>query len=468
MSAYKLIFHIGLHKTGSSALQEYLKKNKEKLLKYGILYPETFGFPNHCIYGLLMYEKLFGIKLPELAMQNIDLQTVLDKWREEIKLYNPSKIIISCEEFSNLGFQCLSFLIEELKPLSTDVVVYLRRQDKFIESLYQEVIKYYYLRLFTKHPFYTTNNYSINYLTLIRQWNKENVNVIPRIFGKEINESFDIVDDFLSMLGLTKKDIDTDYIVANISLSPLSTLALKVINEKYDFPEEIHIYIINHLFNIDSRKSSFLKKYISLDERLQLLDFYKESNKALFEEYFKSSNKFELSTNELKMYEEQEKIDFNKIENAVNFRVNRVLDVVRKRYTEIDKFLRRKIFLHQVYGHYAGITKELVEAGLITKGTWGFVDEADYNIIRGWIKDLEKREVDFIIKLNDIPIFEGKCNSDGSFYVEIRDLFYKNLDIKREKQVLEVIHKESLYTIPGNYREIFTKEVFNIKVCEDN
>jgi len=38
----RIFLHIGFHKTGTSALQEYLSKNREYLLKQKILYPERY------------------------------------------------------------------------------------------------------------------------------------------------------------------------------------------------------------------------------------------------------------------------------------------------------------------------------------------------------------------------------------------------------------------------------------------
>ena len=54
----KLFLHIGLHKTGTSSIQESLIQNKDNLVKEGILYP------NHIkIFDNILNTDFFNIKL---------------------------------------------------------------------------------------------------------------------------------------------------------------------------------------------------------------------------------------------------------------------------------------------------------------------------------------------------------------------------------------------------------------------
>jgi len=131
----RLIIHIGTHKTGTTSIQNTLDKSRDVLLEKGLLYPRTDREPwpllkKHC--------------------------SVYRAARERDQAYSDSERELLLKEFEDSG--CTQMLISEeglsepddcfaefFRPWSDmftiDVVCYLRRQDYFVESLYNQFVR---------------------------------------------------------------------------------------------------------------------------------------------------------------------------------------------------------------------------------------------------------------------------------------------------------------------------------------
>ncbi len=129
----KTIFlHIGTPKTGSTTIQKLLSYNRDRLLKLGYFYPfQTFS------HGSLVY-------LAKNDRCPFDLQP--KSWQEVHDTIDQSEcnnIILSSEGFFNLGLnlQHLENLRQQLDRYYIRIVVFLRRQDLYFDSLYCQHIK---------------------------------------------------------------------------------------------------------------------------------------------------------------------------------------------------------------------------------------------------------------------------------------------------------------------------------------
>jgi len=120
----KVYVHIGTHKTGSSYIQENLK-----------LYPWYVSI---------------GYDLGVALYQNSPLQAhEIKKWQEIMKDNLKHEVnFISCEGFcgdpyrnyANIDVIAMN-LSEILKDYQVKIIVFTRRQDQFIESLYNQILK---------------------------------------------------------------------------------------------------------------------------------------------------------------------------------------------------------------------------------------------------------------------------------------------------------------------------------------
>ncbi len=132
----KLYLHIGQPKTGTSAIQAFLNYNREILLKkYRILYPR--------------YEPDYGeglqhnqIEIFEMARNTSEYSAcaqMLGLWVSYCRKNQLKSLVISNEAFFSWdNWSKILFELTECLNVEVIVIVYLRRQDKWIESAWKQ------------------------------------------------------------------------------------------------------------------------------------------------------------------------------------------------------------------------------------------------------------------------------------------------------------------------------------------
>lgn len=198
-----LLIHVGMMKTGTTALQKYLFDNTVVLEKQGWSYPildsnivstkrfidiRERGGNGHFLYG---------------ARQVVDTKS--ENWN------NGWDIILRCLKHKNVIVSSELITIEDAeiflkcaleKYNNIKVVIYLRRQDRWVESCYNENVKTNHISEGIKG--YTVLEEKAHYLQQLdlisRIVGKENL--IVRVYEKQQLVNNDIVADFLSVLGL--------------------------------------------------------------------------------------------------------------------------------------------------------------------------------------------------------------------------------------------------------------------------
>ena len=140
MSKKKIFVHIGTYKTGTSSIQTALYQKREDLRRMGIHYLETGLHPTFYKHmGIFDYcHQAAHNRHRRKRWKGVDLAALV---KEEIAQSNAHSFIISEESLSvpNVGIaQKLSFL----KDIAEVQIVYcVRRQDKFLESLFLQFVK---------------------------------------------------------------------------------------------------------------------------------------------------------------------------------------------------------------------------------------------------------------------------------------------------------------------------------------
>jgi len=472
MSVKELIFHIGLHKTGTTSIQHFLYKNRNLLLQnFGLYYPETYGYPGHYLYGFAMNNH-YHCWVPENLRMSLD--DILVKLKQELEKVKPEKVLFSAEDFI-FFVDKLGHIVNFIKPKRVNLLLYIRRQDSMLISIYNEHVKYVESINIPK-TFFNVNYTNLNYYELVKrvenivkQWSHSDIRILPRVYKRDFNKEWDAVEDFCEAIGIGKSELVDHKIETNISLSPTSVEALKRLKEKYVVPWEFSQKVVGFLYKYDKEHPSKIKSLLSLEERKKILEFYKESNEKLFREYFNSHNLFELSEEEEKMWVEQEKISKKDIEYEIETKYRELLNFIKSNIPGQSLTIRHKITANQVFGH-SGLTKELIKGKLLSQWVGGHIDRCDEEMIRGWILDLEDRSPYFLVKLNDNVVYIGQPNLERK---DIKDIYKVDVnagfmvlwkDIKLPDSILslpdnaelevEVIHERTGYIIPGNYKRL--------------
>jgi hypothetical protein len=207
-----LILHIGTMKTGSTTIQHLLSHNRDELAAQGVHYPQ--GPANHLLLAFMftsnpgIYSN-FGAAIwkgmepaQRLARYNTQFQTEMSALPPSI-----NRVIVSSEQFSQsvLKQEDMTRLRDYLRTLFDDitVVVYLRRQDAHFASLYAQRLR---TGMGRKPSFDVLRRQVENYdyAEMLDNWAEvfgEDA-MRPRVFSRDTDKSFDVVDDFLALCDL--------------------------------------------------------------------------------------------------------------------------------------------------------------------------------------------------------------------------------------------------------------------------
>lgn len=138
-----LVLHIGTPKTGTTFLQKLLSAHREDLKESGWVYPDLGGRHNHTE---LAYAFFTGADNPRSRHYvRVDQETSRAEIREllTVEVQPDTHWIISSETLSRMAPDDAATLLEFLGEFFDDikVLVYLRRQEFFMESRYSQRIK---------------------------------------------------------------------------------------------------------------------------------------------------------------------------------------------------------------------------------------------------------------------------------------------------------------------------------------
>lgn len=144
----EVVLHIGSDKTGTTSIQQLLRRNRGLLADRGILYPRSPGRVRHAALGLyarpddVLVETRDYLRgdLPEPAVFRRRLRRRLAR---EVTESGTSKVVLSDEALYRMAPDSITRLGGLLAEIGTRVrlVVYLRRQDDHLVSRYQQAIK---------------------------------------------------------------------------------------------------------------------------------------------------------------------------------------------------------------------------------------------------------------------------------------------------------------------------------------
>lgn len=199
----KTILHIGMPKTGTTALQDCLRASRDALADRGVLYPQNppgCRFNNHrmLVFGFLPFDALprHILSHPGYTRENYlaKYAEFLDGLYAQAEASRPGTMILSSETlFRTLDRHRAARLREGLAPLGGDVsvVAYLRRpSEQYLSNLQQRLRQSADLRLL-KPPilFRHLQSYA-------RAFGRDALHA--RVYSRDMLRNGDIVDDFLA------------------------------------------------------------------------------------------------------------------------------------------------------------------------------------------------------------------------------------------------------------------------------
>ena len=275
----KLYLHIGTHKTGTTEIQQSLIFAKNNLVKEKIIYlpyfPSSF--------------ELMRIK----CLDNNMVAQCTDYLQEQTKRYSSQfRFIMSFEGFSGdleQGYKNSRLIAQTLKEATSEfdvsVIVYLRRQDTFLESAYTQLIHQGESFSFSEFR----NNYdfsSFNWLDLLNNYSeffgKKNI-ILKRYDKKYLPYRKSLVENFSNIIGsISLKELELKESF-NIGYDRPALEIARLCNPYLDQDEK---KILRRILQSSGEKSPFNNYgYFTVDERRKFLEGYKDSNAEVNRKY---------------------------------------------------------------------------------------------------------------------------------------------------------------------------------------
>ncbi|MCT8985740.1 hypothetical protein [Shewanella phaeophyticola] len=186
MTVKNIVLHIGLSKTGTSSIQNYIRDSLAQLRTLGV----SALIDNDWPHGLAK-----AINASDEAFK--------DKFKESLKSEESENLIISSEYFEFMDEAKVRAVKSFLCDYQVTVVVYLKRQDKAIISMYNEEVKKG-ITLLDFREYCRQNWRRFDYCSLLQKWSTafgvENMVVRPFDVNSFYNE--DLLQDFFVLLVL--------------------------------------------------------------------------------------------------------------------------------------------------------------------------------------------------------------------------------------------------------------------------
>jgi hypothetical protein len=208
MARYRLTLHCGLHKTGTTALQKVLHRNRGALAARGVFYPSPPEGVGH--------NRFFR---PALAHE---LQHAL----EAFFVSGTERLLLSAEDLSHhLLDPARTRAIREIfaRLFDIEIIVYLRRQDRLKESVYAEIAK----RRFTG-PIAADTHYMLDFRERLARleaaFGRDALTV--RLYPEDAPCPTILLSDFCAATGLDPAAMETDGTRHNAAFHRRKTLLL--------------------------------------------------------------------------------------------------------------------------------------------------------------------------------------------------------------------------------------------------
>lgn len=293
MSKIEIYIHIGTHKTGTSTIQTFLINNKEALNKENIFFLGRFRKQvtkisedrNYTKEHLTKLETKLKEKLSEISEIRDPSKTATFIISNEKLSGNKRNGYKNAEEVASCLNQLLSIFEEKAK-----IILYLRRQDDFLESLYAQRI-------------YNGQTYSFD--EFLDQWDENSfswerlVRSYEKVFGREqlivkryhkdfLPEPSSIIQSFGKIVNSSVLKNFSGTYSTNRGFSHSS---LKLLNLVGPNLQDQELKVFKKLLRRSNPKSVF-KNYTLLkpSDRKKIIERYHNGNSWVAENYFPSSN----------------------------------------------------------------------------------------------------------------------------------------------------------------------------------
>jgi hypothetical protein len=222
----KLIIHVGAPKTGTTAIQNELFGTRDSLFnQHGILYPKAgikVGQRGHhnLVYEIAPFHRAAG-----------KFDTVRGGWFKvlnEIKSREAQTTIVSAEGLLRRAPKVSRLVGKAFRPFDVEVVIYLRRQDEYLESGYNQLARFGRVEDDFEN-FIVRRANIVDYKSIVQKWQEclPSAKIICRPFERRIIGNNVVADFTKVVLGI--ENFQTAAVTSNLRAGLKSIQAAKAL-----------------------------------------------------------------------------------------------------------------------------------------------------------------------------------------------------------------------------------------------
>jgi hypothetical protein len=282
----KIYLHIGMPKTGTSALQQFFFLNRKLLLSKGLYYPLTGldGWAHHYFPASITGRNL---------QTDISFRDYVNKIVAERDFVAGLPLLLSSEAFFNFRAKEMKKLKNVLEGIDVKIIIYLRRQDLWIQSAYNQAVKSHRDRITYDIKKYTENKHfnNLDYAHTLGKWEElfGGKNIIVKIYETPQMPQ-GVYQSFMDIFDLA---IDNSYEIPKKTVNPsLSPFALVLLRKLNHFPtsDKIHNGLVRLLSILPANFANMAifskQSLLESNVRLQLMERFNTSNQETARRYF--------------------------------------------------------------------------------------------------------------------------------------------------------------------------------------
>ncbi len=269
----QLFIHIGMHKTGTTAIQTSLRINRKNLGASGVFAPKRVWMKNDLPENRAHHDLARALSRPGLVGGDGD--RIISEYYSLLDNTDKDIAILSSENFCILDSSAIEKLAKSLPPARTRIIVYIRDQIDWIESMLNQMIKR--SGVADIDAAFQDLLKRIDYYSMLRSWEdafgKDNITV------KLYDDSLDVIEEFYSIIGVRGMSVPTR---RNIRFTREALQLMLVANSVHGHDGEIEKFVRR------IQRNSKWSDYGSLlsSEQLQLVaGKSKEINRRIWERY---------------------------------------------------------------------------------------------------------------------------------------------------------------------------------------
>lgn len=275
----RLLIHAGIHRTGTTALQRVLADNRAVLREHGVLYPFT-GQNHQDIVWDLFHGKLTG---PELR------DRLLEAAGADI-----STIVLSGEDFC--VHEDLGWMADLRETFDVEVALYLRRQDLWVASWYNQHVKWPFNREKSQaspREFLQTvwEYHWLDYQRLLERWHDAVGAEGLHVAVLDPTEPIDVVTDFGNILEFEATHLKGYDRRVNDGM-PVAALEIARHLGMIDLGSTERYMIELALRRAFTERDETTEMIFTPAERRDILDRFAESNAAVAKQYLNRDELF--------------------------------------------------------------------------------------------------------------------------------------------------------------------------------